>query len=132
MRMSRESVGYINYMLHALRVGEIEDESGVLRNHIHKLLVEERRARRATEQEWAECPYTILNRGGNRDGDSVWEKRLYPGENWDEEEREEFIRDEWTYVHSPYDCSGEWFTWRIEVFNTLSGVVAYVFQAVDC
>lgn len=34
-----------------------------------------------------------------------------------EEEKEEFIKDQWIYVNSPYDCSGQILTRSISVCN---------------
>lgn len=64
--------------------------------------------------------------------DSCWTKVFFPGEHWDEEEKHEFIEANWKhYKPTYYDCTGQIFTWAIDVFNLPSGVVAYIRDAMD-
>ena len=76
-------------------------------------------------------PYKVVMRGESDDGESFWEKRLFPEARWADDEIEEYIESEWIYIRSAYDCTGKVFTWRISVFNTPKGVVAYHFYALD-
>lgn len=72
----------------------------------------------------------IVNSGG--DWDSFWEKVFFPGERWTPEEIKEFVDENWIYCKpSPYDCTGQVFTWAIDVFNVPAGVVAYLRYALD-
>lgn len=71
-----------------------------------------------------------INTGG--DWDSFWEKYFFEGECWTEEEKREFIEDNWIhYKPSPYDCTGQVFTWSISCFNVPGGVVCYIRNALD-
>ena len=72
----------------------------------------------------------IVNFGGNYDW--FWQKVFFTGEHWTEEEKKEFIEDAWIHAKpSQYDCTGQVFTWAIDVFNVPSGVVAYIRNAID-
>ena len=72
----------------------------------------------------------IVAGGGDYDG--MWQKIFFAGERWTEEEKQEFIEENWVhYKWSPYDCTGQIFTWAIDVFNVPSGVVAYIRDAMD-
>ena len=72
----------------------------------------------------------IVSGGGS--WDSVWQKVFFKGEHWTEDDIEEFRKSNWKQVRYPaYDCTGDWFTWAIDVFNTPKGVVAYIFEAMD-
>ena len=101
-------------------------------NAIHRYTIKEREDRRWFEHLDESRPYKILNRGYAEDGESIWEKRLYPGSRWSETEKLNFIEESWVYINSPYDCTGQWFTWAIDVFNVPAGVVVYIFSAIDC
>ena len=73
----------------------------------------------------------IINSGG--DWDYFWKKVIFPGEHWKEEEKEQFRQENWKRArYCAYDCTGDVFTWAIDVFNTPNGVVAYIREAVDC
>jgi len=73
----------------------------------------------------------IVNSGG--EWDTFWRKVFFPGEHWSEEEIEKFREENWKRVRYPaYDCTGDVFTWAIDVFNVPSGVVAYIREAIDC
>ena len=72
----------------------------------------------------------IVNGGG--DFDTMWMKVFFSGEHWTEEEKQEFIDENWIHaMPSQYDCTGQVFTWAIDVFNVPSGVVAYIRNAID-
>ena len=72
----------------------------------------------------------IVNGGGDWDG--FWQKIFFEGECWTEEEKREFIEDNWVNPEpSQYDCTGQEFTWAIDCFNVPSGVVCYIRYAVD-
>lgn len=72
----------------------------------------------------------IVASGG--DWDRGWIKVFFKGEHWTEDEIEEFREDNWQRPrYSAYDCTGDWFTWAIDVFNTPKGVVAYIREAMD-
>lgn len=72
----------------------------------------------------------VVNGGGT--DEYRWTKVLFPGETWDSEDIEEFIQENWrTCRNSPYDCTGDIFTCRIECFNIPSGVVCYIMEAMD-
>lgn len=49
-------------------------------------------------------------------GESFYSKEFfkYP---FTEEDKEEFIKDQWQYIYSPYDCTGLRFTKYIRIFN---------------
>ena len=66
------------------------------------------------------------------ENDSGWMKVLIKDQHWSEEEKQEFIEENWIhYKWSQYDCTGQVFTWAINVFNVPSGVVAYIRNAMD-
>ena len=72
----------------------------------------------------------IVNGGGGFD--SMWEKVFFKGERWTDEDKREFIEENWVEcTPSQYDCTGQIFTWAIDVFNVPSGVVAYLRYAMD-
>lgn len=72
----------------------------------------------------------IVNSGG--DWDSFWKKIFFAGEQWSEEDKREFIEENWIYCEpSQYDCTGQIFTQSIDVFNVPNGVVAYIRYAMD-
>lgn len=72
----------------------------------------------------------IVNGGG--DWDSFWQKVFFPGERWTPEEIKEFVDENWIHCEpGPYDCTGEVFTWAIDVFNVPAGVVAYLRYGID-
>ncbi len=65
--------------------------------------------------------------------DGGWMKLLYPGEVIAEEDKKEYAEYYWEHTpHSLYDCTGERFTNDIKVFNTVRGVVVYIFESWDC
>jgi hypothetical protein len=64
--------------------------------------------------------------------DSGWMKVFIKDQHWSEEEKLKFIEDNWIHCrYSAYDCTGQIFTWAIDVFNIPSGVVAYIRNAMD-
>jgi len=65
--------------------------------------------------------------------DGGWMKVFFEGEHWTEEEKHEFIEENWHHYRPTfYDCTGQIFTNGIDVFNVPSGVVAYIREAIDC
>lgn len=72
----------------------------------------------------------IVASGG--DYDSRWTKVFFAREHWSDEDKKEFVEENWRYAKpSQYDCTGQIFTWAIDVFNVPSGVVAYIREAMD-
>lgn len=72
----------------------------------------------------------IVNGGGEYD--YRWMKVFFHGERWTDEEKAEFVDENWMYCRpSQYDCTGQIFTTGIECFNVPSGVVCYIFEAMD-
>ena len=72
----------------------------------------------------------IVNFGGSYD--SLWTKIFFVGEQWSEEDKKEFIDANWQECKpSMYDCTGQIFTWAIDVFNVPNGVVAYIREGID-
>lgn len=72
----------------------------------------------------------IVAYGGSYD--SFWEKIFFEGEHWTDEEKDQFIAANWiTAKPSQYDCTGQVFTWAINVFNVPNGVVAYIRNGLD-
>lgn len=49
-------------------------------------------------------------------GDSYYIKEFFDV-HFTDEEKEEFINDQWQRIHSAYDCTGKCFTTSIRVFN---------------
>ena len=101
-------------------------------NYIHQLTLKQRKERKRRERVIENLPYEVLSHHYDDVWGDGWEKRFYPGERWTREEIKQYKLDEWVHVTSPYDCSGQWFTQRIEVFNVPSGVVVYYFEGIDC
>ena len=72
----------------------------------------------------------IVNGGG--EFDHRWMKIFFPNERWTDEEKIEFINENWIYCRPfQYDCTGKIFTTRIDCFNTPRGVVVYIMEAMD-
>lgn len=72
----------------------------------------------------------IINGGGSFD--RLYQKIFFPNECWTEEEKKEFIDENWRKATpSQYDCTGQIFTLAIDVFNVPSGVIAYIRYAMD-
>ena len=66
------------------------------------------------------------------DYDSGYRKVFFPNEHWTEEDKREFVDDNLVKATpSQYDCTGQIFTWAIDIFNVPSGVVAYIRYAMD-
>lgn len=73
--------------------------------------------------------YIVLNHGG--DAEDFWQKFLYPGETWTQEQMEAYRKDNWCYPNSLYSNYFRIFTQDIRIFNTPSGVVVYDFECLD-
>ena len=72
----------------------------------------------------------IINGGG--EFDYRWMKVFFPGERWTDEEKAEFVDENWVHCRpSQYDCTGQIFTWAIDCFNIPDGVVCYIREAMD-
>ena len=72
----------------------------------------------------------IINGGG--EFDYQWMKVFFPGEKWTDEEKAEFVEENWIYCRpSQYDCTGQIFTTGIDCFNVPRGVVVYIREAMD-
>lgn len=72
----------------------------------------------------------IVASGG--DWDDYWYKVFFTNENWTEEDKKEFVDENWVYcTPSQYDCTGQRFTWAINCFNVPKGVVCYIREALD-
>lgn len=108
---------------------QFQRENGSTEAMDKMLLKYKQKVREASRETETDLPYEVINGGGGYD--SLWEKRLYKGEKWTAEEMEQYKRDEWMHICSPYDCTGRLFTEAIEVFNTPMGVVAYHFTGMD-
>ena len=66
------------------------------------------------------------------DYDSGYRKLFFANQHWSDEEKEDFADAHWRYCRkSPYDCTGDIFTWAIDCFNVPSGVVVYIREAMD-
>lgn len=64
--------------------------------------------------------------------DDGWKKIFFPGEHWNDEEKKEFIEENWHNCRaSIYDCTGDIFTWAINCFNVPSGVICYIREGLD-
>jgi hypothetical protein len=67
---------------------------------------------------------------GDYDGCII--KVFVPDENWTDEEKREFISENWKeYQPSQYDCTGQIFTNWIKVINVPAGVVIYINERRD-
>lgn len=130
--MTRSDRAVLNGVLTIIRKMSLsEEEKTSMRGFVHDMLLKERKARRAAETERENLGYVVLNRGMNDDGDA-WEKRLYPGEVWSEEDISDYIASERMHSYFFGDCTGERFTYSIRIFNTPAGVLMYKFSAIDC
>lgn len=112
-----------------IREGERWQKANGYSEAVDRTLRKYKRKIRDDRETETALPYEVINGGGGYD--SLWEKRLYKGEKWTAEEMEQYKRDEWMHICSPYDCTGRLFTEAIEVFNTPMGVVAYHFTGLD-
>ena len=69
-----------------------------------------------------------------KDFDYCWTKEWFDSP-FTEEEKQEYIEDNWIRINSPYDCTGKWFTSRIVVCNVNTSfgakAVAYHFMSLD-
>lgn len=89
------------------------------------------RTRNKVKNIYRDYIYSEIVGYGGRD-DSGWVKIFFPNQRWTDETKREFIEDNWRYAKpSQYDCTGQIFTWAIDVFNVPSGVVAYIREAID-
>lgn len=69
-------------------------------------------------------------------GESFWFKEFF-NTPFSEEEKEEYIENEWRHIYSPWDCTGQVFTTDIKIINfkepnSLGKMsVVYHFMALD-
>ena len=64
--------------------------------------------------------------------DCYWiEKTIFQHE-FTTEEIEEYIEENWIYIHSMYDCTGRTFTRDIRCFPLNGKTIVYHFKAIDC
>lgn len=102
-----------------------------------QLLAEHKREYRNWLRKEDENKYLYPNKygkivAGGGDFDSRWMKVFFPDEQWSEEDKQEFVEENWKhYKPTYYDCTGQIFTTSIRVFNVPSGVVAYIMEAMD-
>lgn len=132
--MNRVDRNILNSLIGYLKRDDIDDENRTLfEDWANELFLKERKHNRAKEIALENLPYSVLNKGRlGKDWDaSRWEKRLYPGQDWNADEIRNFISDEWEYVGSPYDCSGKWFTSHISIFHRPEGMVVYIISSLD-
>ena len=70
----------------------------------------------------------------SEDGESCWYKEYFSSP-FTEEEKREYIKENWIRINSPYDCTGQRFTTHIAVFNVETSFgaksVAYHFLGLD-
>lgn len=110
---------------------------GKTKKAIDDSLIEHKREYRADLKKRAEKKYLypnnygeIVNGGG--DFEYRWMKVFFEGEHWNDDEKKKFIEENWVdATPSQYDCTGQIFTYAIDVFNVPSGVVAYIREAMD-
>ena len=107
---------------------------GETREKMEKHIAKSKKRYRSYLREEAEKKYLyggeIVACGG--DYDYFWQKIFFKDDHWTEEEKQEFIEAAWIYAKpSQYDCTGQVFTWAIDVFNVPSGVIAYIRNGLD-
>ena len=71
----------------------------------------------------------------SEDGESYWYKEWFDSP-FTEEEKREFVEDNWVHINLPWSPTGQWFTRHIEVCNVNGSengkAVAYIFMGLDC
>lgn len=71
----------------------------------------------------------------SEDGESCWWKEYFD-EPFTEEEKREFIEDNWRHINLPWSPTGQWFTSHIAVCNVETSfgakAIAYHFMSLDC
>lgn len=131
----------IDYMIRddLIKKGKYKGEA---KKHLDEMIIEHKRKYRSWLKRKNSPKYLyqgkdgkgygeIVNGGGNFD--SFWQKIFFPNEHWSDEKKKEFIDENWKRPrYSAYDCTGDIFTWAIDVFNTPKGVIAYIREAIDC
>ena len=94
----------------------------------HDFLVKHRKQDRLREAMREKMPIKIFY---GAYGDSWAEKIILPFE-MTEEEKEEYIEENWLHIYSMYDCTGETFTQDIKCFSVNGKTIVYHFKAIDC
>ena len=71
----------------------------------------------------------------SEDGESYWYKEWFDSP-FTEEEKREFVEDNWVHINLPWTPTGQWFTSHIAVCNVETSfgakAVAYHFMSLDC
>lgn len=71
----------------------------------------------------------------SEDGESYWYKEWFDSP-FTEEEKREFVEDNWVHINLPWSPTGQWFTSHIAVCNVETSfgakAVAYHFMSLDC
>ena len=66
------------------------------------------------------------------DGADGWCEKYRFSRNFSQAEKRAYILDNWIFRQSSdYDCTGQVFTERIEIFDVPSGTIVYHFKSVD-
>ena len=107
---------------------------GATREKMEKYIAKNKKRYRSSLKEENEKKYLYGGEivAGGGDYDSFWQKIFFKDDHWTEEEKQEFIEAAWIHAKpSQYDCTGQVFTWAIDVFNVPNGVVAYIRNALD-
>ena len=133
----RDSTLYMEIMMDKTIKNELVKRNqyrGATREKMEKHLAKAKKRYRSHLKEEAEKKYLyggeIVASGGGYD--SFWQKIFFKDDHWTEEEKQEFIEAAWIHAKpSQYDCTGQVFTWAIDVFNVPNGVVAYIRNALD-
>lgn len=114
---------------------------GEAKEKFENLIIQHKREYRERLKRENAAKYLYYGKDGNGYGEIVngggefdwrWQKVFFSGERWTDEEKMEFVDDNWIECKpSQYDCTGQIFTSRIEVFNVPAGVVAYIIECMD-
>lgn len=105
-------------------------EANCYAKKLHDLKLQYRYEYRDEERENANSPCVILNSGYTSDYTS-FVKSIFPGTHFTEEEKREYINEEWMHINSPYDCTGRWFTIDIKIFDRPEGTLVYHIKGLD-
>lgn len=93
----------------------------------------EKKCYKAVHKCSARIPQSLLDEArihcGPEDYDSFVKYGFIKGsESWTDEDIEEWVRETWLRIYSPYDCTGKCFTYDIHWHRNPNGVVSYVHQ----
>ena len=125
---SREQYHLLMYLL------KIQADGGVLpemmdgfNNHIAEI---KKRIRNITNRK-TYMPYGAIAYCDLRADDGYALTKTVYDYVFDEEEKQEYIKDNWCRCSSLYDCSGEWFTQNIEIYTTKDKTFVYEWSAIN-